>query len=108
MYFSFFFSSRRRHTRYIGDWSSDVCSSDLIDLDFRFVQCHEQGFCLWNRSELPCLRTNLDLIHGHFRSFKLRLDEITLLFVRQRYPARSGFSTWDDLRAKIAGLALRL
>src|SRR5437764_5915898 len=24
----FFFSSRRRHTRYIGDWSSDVCSSD--------------------------------------------------------------------------------
>src|SRR5437764_981439 len=23
-----FFSSRRRHTRYIGDWSSDVCSSD--------------------------------------------------------------------------------
>src|SRR5437763_12385285 len=25
---AFFFSSRRRHTRYIGDWSSDVCSSD--------------------------------------------------------------------------------
>src|SRR5437879_3806925 len=28
-FFLFFFSSRRRHTRYIGDWSSDVCSSDL-------------------------------------------------------------------------------
>src|SRR5437879_13465322 len=28
---SFFFSSRRRHTRYIGDWSSDVCSSDLSE-----------------------------------------------------------------------------
>src|SRR5437762_13365544 len=28
----FFFSSRRRHTRYIGDWSSDVCSSDLAGL----------------------------------------------------------------------------
>src|SRR5256885_7327413 len=27
----FFFSSRRRHTRLQGDWSSDVCSSDLID-----------------------------------------------------------------------------
>src|SRR5438876_2559124 len=26
----FFFSSRRRHTRWTGDWSSDVCSSDLI------------------------------------------------------------------------------
>src|SRR5207247_4566140 len=27
--FSFFFSSRRRHTRSTRDWSSDVCSSDL-------------------------------------------------------------------------------
>src|SRR6266705_4321919 len=29
----FFFSSRRRHTRSYGDWSSDVCSSDLGCLD---------------------------------------------------------------------------
>src|ERR1039457_5512952 len=28
----FFFSSRRRHTRLQGDWSSDVCSSDLYTL----------------------------------------------------------------------------
>src|SRR5699024_4523941 len=28
---SFFFSSRRRHTRSKRDWSSDVCSSDLVD-----------------------------------------------------------------------------
>src|SRR5207248_8085327 len=28
-FFFFFFSSRRRHTRSYGDWSSDVCSSDL-------------------------------------------------------------------------------
>src|ERR1022692_5132222 len=28
----FFFSSRRRHTRLQGDWSSDVCSSDLVQL----------------------------------------------------------------------------
>src|SRR3712207_9068028 len=26
----FFFSSRRRHTRYWRNWSSDVCSSDLV------------------------------------------------------------------------------
>src|ERR1019366_7942234 len=26
----FFFSSRRRHTRLVSDWSSDVCSSDLV------------------------------------------------------------------------------
>src|SRR3712207_7167934 len=29
VYIFFFFSSRRRHTRYWRDWSSDVCSSDL-------------------------------------------------------------------------------
>src|SRR5690606_40775038 len=28
-HYSFFFSSRRRHTRFSRDWSSDVCSSDL-------------------------------------------------------------------------------
>src|SRR5256886_12797798 len=28
--FVFFFSSRRRHTRFDCDWSSDVCSSDLL------------------------------------------------------------------------------
>src|SRR2546426_6100608 len=30
----FFFSSRRRHTRLQGDWSSDVCSSDLFLYNF--------------------------------------------------------------------------
>src|SRR6266853_4502619 len=30
MFFFFFFSSRRRHTRFDCDWSSDVCSSDLV------------------------------------------------------------------------------
>src|SRR5690606_39572566 len=29
----FFFSSRRRHTRFSRDWSSDVCSSDLLSKD---------------------------------------------------------------------------
>src|SRR5258707_10769123 len=34
----FFFSSRRRHTRYWRDWSSDVCSSDLD------MACHRSQF----------------------------------------------------------------
>src|SRR5207253_7382700 len=34
----FFFSSRRRHTRWPRDWSSDVCSSDLVDLAVRRVR----------------------------------------------------------------------
>src|SRR5256885_11763437 len=32
---TFFFSSRRRHTRLQGDWSSDVCSSDLDVLELK-------------------------------------------------------------------------
>src|SRR5260370_15508328 len=32
VFFCFFFSSRRRHTRFKCDWSSDVCSSDLSAL----------------------------------------------------------------------------
>src|SRR5690606_40138990 len=33
-----FFSSRRRHTRFSRDWSSDVCSSDLILLNERYTE----------------------------------------------------------------------
>src|SRR5256885_1777088 len=34
----FFFSSRRRHTRLQGDWSSDVCSSDLDSFDAAWLR----------------------------------------------------------------------
>src|SRR5688500_19720327 len=36
MFSCFFFSSRRRHTRLQGDWSSDVCSSDLALMMFPY------------------------------------------------------------------------
>src|SRR5690606_40463315 len=35
--FFFFFSSRRRHTRFSRDWSSDVCSSDLPGLHYYVI-----------------------------------------------------------------------
>src|SRR5207248_5791742 len=39
----FFFSSRRRHTRSYGDWSSDVCSSDLhTEYVDRTLKAHPQ------------------------------------------------------------------
>src|SRR5690606_40740379 len=41
VYSYFFFSSRRRHTRFSRDWSSDVCSSDLENLR-RVVHPQEQ------------------------------------------------------------------
>src|ERR687889_639078 len=40
----FFFSSRRRHTRYWRDWSSDVCSSDLrIQPELMAIQTKHKG-----------------------------------------------------------------
>src|SRR3712207_6731167 len=39
----FFFSSRRRHTRYWRDWSSDVCSSDLPIGTFRALTVNARG-----------------------------------------------------------------
>src|SRR5204863_6491272 len=38
----FFFSSRRRHTRSLRDWSSDVCSSDLKAPDDPARRLHEE------------------------------------------------------------------
>src|SRR2546426_10037706 len=39
----FFFSSRRRHTRLQGDWSSDVCSSDLLSILRRHLVPQPRG-----------------------------------------------------------------
>src|SRR5256886_16334387 len=41
--FFFFFSSRRRHTRFDCDWSSDVCSSDLVWRDHAGGSTNEDG-----------------------------------------------------------------
>src|SRR2546430_1623807 len=43
--FFFFFSSRRRHTRFDCDWSSDVCSSDLIQFIHHSVERACIGQC---------------------------------------------------------------
>src|SRR5260221_9616655 len=50
--FNFFFSSRRRHTRSLCDWSSDVCSSDLFFYCQRpLVRMVNGGaFCLYRTS----------------------------------------------------------
>src|SRR2546429_9171706 len=41
MFLCFFFSSRRRHTRCSRDWSSDVCSSDLLSIFINFDESQE-------------------------------------------------------------------
>src|SRR3712207_1413780 len=56
-FYVFFFSSRRRHTRYWRDWSSDVCSSDL--------QWHV-GLIVWAAASHPQRATSLgDAVDEH-------------------------------------------
>src|SRR5690348_18156205 len=50
--FCFFFSSRRRHTRWTGDWSSDVCSSDLIDSEILVSPSANRPAC--SRQDFSC------------------------------------------------------
>src|SRR5256885_11347089 len=59
----FFFSSRRRHTRLQGDWSSDVCSSDLF---------------------MPCSREPARACRGAASSTTLPLERIAMRTLRLR------------------------
>src|SRR5207253_5329891 len=45
-FFLFFFSSRRRHTRWPRDWSSDVCSSDLPKLTVITRKAYGGAYCV--------------------------------------------------------------
>src|SRR5260221_5120611 len=55
----FFFSSRRRHTRSLCDWSSDVCSSDLGDLSLADVA-----------TKLTALYSDLDILINNLGIFE--------------------------------------
>src|SRR6266487_3177015 len=59
--FFFFFSSRRRHTRWTGDWSSDVCSSDLGKWELEALEVEESaGLAATNGHQIaenPAART---------------------------------------------------
>src|SRR6476619_8209132 len=60
-----FFSSRRRHTRLVSDWSSDVCSSDLLKGQFDRIASIEMfeavGEEYWSRSEERRVGKSVDL-----------------------------------------------
>src|SRR5438876_345192 len=72
--YGFFFSSRRRHTRWTGDWSSDVCSSDLV-------------------AALRC-----DFLAGTGRKFLRGPRGIGFLYVSDRMLERGAFPLFLDMR----------
>src|SRR3989454_6653897 len=91
IYLFFFFSSRRRHTRLQGDWSSDVCSSDLL-LGSNVHLLREDGLLSSNSSGIAVLPTVKDnftfpfsrLIAGGTDLYSLRVDEIGRASCRER------------------------
>src|SRR5262249_57052718 len=48
---TFFFSSRRRHTRLVSDWSSDVCSSDLVETSARGAKSKQRRSTVTSTSQ---------------------------------------------------------
>src|SRR6267378_653351 len=71
----FFFSSRRRHTRSLRDWSSDVCSSDLLTIydgtrsDAVLFGDGQSGICTtptyeWVRGEIGQIGAQVVVVDG--------------------------------------------
>src|SRR5437588_9602027 len=64
----FFFSSRRRHTRSLCDWSSDVCSSDL-------AAAHDDAESRWRIGEILYARRVLHRVLSADRERRRRSEE---------------------------------
>src|SRR3712207_5594596 len=83
----FFFSSRRRHTRYWRDWSSDVCSSDLLreslfdGIEVRGVgwQVQQLAAALLDQLSDPRAFVGRKVVHDH---------NLTLLERRSQHPLK--------------------
>src|SRR5690606_40332714 len=60
------FSSRRRHTRFSRDWSSDVCSSDLLDEKNQWLINGRVGFYVHAFAVGGIIITLFTIISGHY------------------------------------------
>src|SRR5688572_32539598 len=74
IFYLFFFSSRRRHTRFDCDWSSDVCSSDLVEA-FEAAPDRDWAYAA---------KLFSDDSSGTRRILHLRVDRATLLRSEER------------------------
>src|SRR5256885_10883312 len=76
----FFFSSRRRHTRLQGDWSSDVCSSDLVSFTSLSLLMLTSTVTLVSTGKLDVITSfaaPLILLYKGFRSWHGRPAELS-------------------------------
>src|SRR2546430_7548374 len=93
----FFFSSRRRHTRFDCDWSSDVCSSDLA---VARALVHDPSLVLADEPSGNLDHANADRLHELF--FRLAREYETAVRSEERRVGKEGRSRWspDHLKKK--------
>src|SRR3712207_7368879 len=73
----FFFSSRRRHTRYWRDWSSDVCSSDLVDGPAAMASATDpEQMAKWAEEFRLGPDETLEGVLAHYEEVARRTDEL--------------------------------
>src|SRR6266850_2919244 len=89
LFFFFFFSSRRRHTRLQGDWSSDVCSSDLLTCSSR--QARTQRVHWMQESRLTAIPGCVKSALGWWRRAKRGLPTFRLRAQRSSSDSREYF-----------------
>src|SRR5207253_5377342 len=111
-FFFFFFSSRRRHTRWPRDWSSDVCSSDLLlafDVEELFGEVFAFHDCLSRLGDAygrVRRRTRLDDARPHHRHVA-RIVSAAVHRSEERRVGKEGRSWWGAGQIKYKDRDLR-
>src|SRR5690606_41102995 len=102
---TFFFSSRRRHTRFSRDWSSDVCSSDLPDNVFQWNSSINVSA---NRNTLTALPNGLDELVVGNRKLKVGnpIDEFWVYENEGIYNDQADIPVQDGRRLAFEGVYL--
>src|SRR5262245_64675071 len=72
IFFFFFFSSRRRHTRCLSDWSSDVCSSDLMPSGY--AARHQS--VSWISETSPCSSSSMSSVAKSSRRYSTGASDL--------------------------------
>src|SRR5690625_4824134 len=82
----FFFSSRRRHTRWPRDWSSDVCSSDLVVLSGHYHHVMSGGIAGIPVHVVPGITNVVDVVAAGGKERSLALSGAGIVELGQGAP----------------------
>src|SRR5437867_10917913 len=91
--FTFFFSSRRRHTRSYGDWSSDVCSSDLLSFTTDLPTSVKRSVIVFIAVGTPPKtdgRTDLSAVEAVAQEIGRAMDRYTVVVNKSTVPVGTG------------------